>query len=203
MVYYIDSREGYAIPERYLRLTDRVQKKLGVTVRSIDMRNLEREVDMFVRLANRSIADNWGFYPVTGEEGKAMARDMKPIVDPRLLLFAENARGEAIGFAMALPDVNTLLQGLDGRLFPFGWLKLLIGLPRIRQYRMWALGVVPEYHGKAVDALMYRKLHETLGHRDIRMEVNYVLEDNFPMNNALKNLGVKNLRRYRVYQKDI
>jgi ribosomal protein S18 acetylase RimI-like enzyme len=203
MVYYIDSKEGYAIPDRYLRLTDGIQKKLRVTVRSVDMRHLEREVATFVRLANQSIADNWGFYPVTDEEGRAMARDMKPIVDPKLLLFAEDAHGEAIGFAMALPDVNTLLKGLDGRLFPFGWMKLLFGLPRIRQYRMWALGVVPEYHGKAVDALLYRKLYETLASREVRLEINYVLEDNFPMNNALKNLGVKYLRRYRVYQKAI
>jgi ribosomal protein S18 acetylase RimI-like enzyme len=203
LVYYVDAREGYRIPERYLRLTDRVQARLNVSVRSVDMRNLERDVATLVRLANRSIADNWGFYPVTEDEGKAMARDMKPIADPRLLLLAEDSRGEAVGFAMALPDVNTLLKGLNGRLFPFGWLKLLFGLPRIRQFRMWALGVVPEYQGKAVDALLYRKLHELLAGRDVRMEINYVLEDNYPMNNALKNLGVKDLRRYRVYQKSV
>jgi GNAT superfamily N-acetyltransferase len=203
MVYYVDSREGYKIPERYLHLTNRIQERLKVTVRSVDMRNLERDVSTFVRLANRSIANNWGFYPVTEEEGKAIARDMRPVVDPKLLLFAEDAQGEAIGFAMALPDVNTLLKGLNGRLFPLGWLKLLVGLPRIRQFRMWALGVVPEYHGKAVDALLYRRLYELLAHRDVRLEINYVLEDNYPMNNAITNLGAKNLRRYRVYQKPI
>jgi len=203
LVYYVDSKEGYKIPERYLRLTNRIQEKLKVTVRSMDMRNLEKEVATFVRLANRSIADNWGFYPVTEEEGKAIARDMKPVVDPKLLLFAEDAKGEAIGFAMALPDVNSLLKGLDGRLFPFGWAKLLFGLPRLRQFRMWALGVIPEYHGQAVDALMYRKLYEILARRDVRLEINYVLEDNYPMNNAVKNLGAKPLRRYRVYQKSI
>jgi ribosomal protein S18 acetylase RimI-like enzyme len=96
-----------------------------------------------------------------------------------------------------------LLKGLNGRLFPLGWLKLLFGLPRIHQYRMWALGVVPEYQSKAVDALMYRKLYETLMPGPVRLEVNYVLEDNYRMNNAIKNLGVKNLRRYRVYQKPI
>jgi ribosomal protein S18 acetylase RimI-like enzyme len=203
LVYYVDSSEGYSIPERYLRLTDRVQQRYKVTVRSIDMKNLDKEVATFVRLANQSIADNWGFYPVTEDEGKALAHDMKQIVNPKLLLFAEDARGEAIGFAMALPDVNVLLKGLDGRLLPLGWLKLLVGLPRLHQYRMWALGVVPEYQSKAVDALMYRKLYETLMPGPVRLEVNYVLEDNYRMNNAIKNLGVKNLRRYRVYQKPI
>jgi ribosomal protein S18 acetylase RimI-like enzyme len=203
LVYYVDSAEGYSIPERYLRLTDRVQQRYQVTVRSMDMKNLDKEVATFVRLANLSIADNWGFYPVTEDEGKSLARDMKQIVNPKLLLFAEDANGEPIGFAIALPDINLLLKGLDGRLFPWGWLKLLIGLPRLRQYRMWALGVVPEYQSKAVDALMYRKLYETLMPGPVRLEVNYVLEDNTRMNNAIKNLGVKDLRRYRVYQQSI
>ncbi|MBN2085908.1 MAG: hypothetical protein JW748_11870 [Anaerolineales bacterium] len=203
LVYYVDTREGYTIPEKYIRLTTRIQDRWKINVRSMDMRNLEKEVASFVRLANESISHNWGFYPATEEEGKAIARDLKPIVDPKLLLFAEDEHGKAIGFAMALPDVNTLLKGLNGRLFPFGWIKLLYGLPRIREYRMWALGVIPEYQGKAVDALMYRKLYEILSRRDVRLEINYVLEDNYPMNNALDNLGAKFLRRYRVYQKAI
>jgi ribosomal protein S18 acetylase RimI-like enzyme len=68
---------------------------------------------------------------------------------------------------------------------------------------MWALGVIPEYQRKAVDALLYRRLYETLASRNVRLEVNYVLEDNAAMNNALANLGVKPLRRYRIYQREI
>ncbi len=203
LVYYIDGNEGYKIPERYLKLTDRVEKRHKIRVRNVSMRNFEKEVATFVDLANRSIANNWGFYPVTADEGRAIARDLKQIIDPRGIVFAEDAEGRAIGFAMAIPDVNIILRGLGGRLFPLGWAHLLWGLPRLRQYRMWALGVIPEYHGKAVDALMYRKLHETLAPRNLRLEINYVLEDNVQMNNALKNLGVKPLRRYRVYQGSI
>ena len=193
-------QEGYTIPQRYLTLTDRVQKRYGITVRPVNLHRLEHEVAAIVELANRSIAHNWGFYPVTEAEGKALARDLKQIVDPAAILIAEGPDGQAIGFAMALPDVNVLLRGLDGRLLPFGWLKLLWGLPRLRQYRMWALGVAPEYQGKAVDSLLYRHVYEALYPRRVRIEINYVLEDNAPMNNALRRLGVKDLRRYRVYE---
>jgi len=200
LVYYADVQEGYTIPQRYLTLTDRVQKRYGITVRPVNMKRLEQEVAAIVELANRSIAHNWGFYPVTEAEGKALARDLKQIVDPAAILIAEGPDGQAIGFAMALPDINVLLRGLDGRLLPFGWLKLLWGLPRLRQYRMWALGVAPEYQGKAVDSVLYRHVYEALYPRQVRIEINYVLEDNTPMNNALRRLGVKDLRRYRVYE---
>ena len=65
---------------------------------------------------------------------------------------------------------------------------------------MFALGVIPAYQGKAVDSLLYRGLYEALYAPDIWMEINYVLEDNFPMINAIKKLGATPLRRYRVYE---
>ncbi|MBN1310391.1 MAG: hypothetical protein JXB30_03155 [Anaerolineae bacterium] len=203
IVYDVDFREGYRIPERYLALTGNIQRRYGVHIRPVDMTRLEQEVGIIVELANCSLSDNWGFYPVTAGEARAMAHDLKDIINPEVSLIAEDRDGKAIGFSLPLPDVNMLLRGLDGRLVPFGWLKLLVGIPRIRQYRLWALGVVPEYQGKAVDALLYRRTYEVLGEKLDRLEINYVLEDNIRMNNALKKLGVKGLRRYRVYQMGI
>jgi GNAT superfamily N-acetyltransferase len=108
-----------------------------------------------------------------------------------------------VGFAIAIPDINQLIRGLNGRLFPVGIFRLLFGLPRLSQYRMFALGVIPEYHGKGIDSLIYRAMYESCYSPEVRMEINYILEDNYPMNNAVLKLGAKPLRRYRVYQKSI
>jgi ribosomal protein S18 acetylase RimI-like enzyme len=167
------------------------------------MKHYDEEVKIIIELANSTIIDNWGFSPVTEAEVRAMAHDMKPVLQPKGVLFAEDSDGKPIGFAITLPDVNTLLKGLNGYLFPFGFLKLLTGIPRLRRYRMFALGVIPEYQGKAVDSLLYRAMHETLYSSDTWMEINYVLEDNWPMINAIKKLGCTPLRRYRVYEMKI
>ena len=203
IVYYADAAEGYQIPPRYLTLTDKVQARYGIKVRSIDMSRLEEEVAAIMRVSNISLADNWGYYPVTEAEVKAIARDMKSIILPESIILAEGPDGQVIGYSLPLPDLNVLLRGLNGHLFPFGWIRLLWGIPRLKQFRLWALGVLPEYHGKGVDALLYRRTYEVLAPRGIRLEINYVLEDNTPMNNALRKLGVKNLRRYRVYEMGI
>jgi hypothetical protein len=203
MVYIIDAQEGYQIPERILTLTDRVSKRWGVHIRKVNMKNLDREVETIIDLSNQSLENNWGYAPVTEAEVRAMARDMKPILHDKGVLFAEDEAGRPIGFAIAIPDVNLILKGLNGRLFPFGWIKLLWMLPRLTQYRMFALGVIPEYHGKAIDSLIYRALYESVYSPKMRMEINYVLEDNGPMNNAILKLGAKPLRRYRIYQKSI
>ncbi len=203
IIYYIDTTEGYVIPERILELTDRIQKRYQVKVRPVNMKDLTNDVITIVDLANKSIADNWGFYPVTEAEGRAMARDMKMIVNPKALIIAEDAHGRPIGFAMSLPNVNKLIKGLDGRLFPFGLFKILFGLKKLHEYRMWALGVIPEYQGCAIDTLLYRATHEALNSPTTRLEINYVLEDNHRMNNALMKLGAKPLRVYRIYEKDL
>jgi len=74
---------------------------------------------------------------------------------------------------------------------------------KLRSYRLFALGVLPEYHGKGIDSLLYRALYESLFKPDLWLEINYVLEDNAPMNNAIIKLDAKPLRRYRIYQKAV
>ena len=203
LCYYISGKEGYQIPDRILSLTERVAKRYGVTVRPVDMSRYDQEVQTFLELSNFSIIDNWGYSPITKAEADALARDLKQVIQPQGVLFAEDADGRPIGFAITLPDINQLIKNLNGRLLPFGWLKLLWGIPRLRSYRMFALGVIPEYHGLGIDSLIYRALYESLYTPEIWMEINYVLEDNVHMNNAIKKLKAKPLRRYRIYQRGI
>lgn len=203
LCYYISGNEGYQIPDRILNLTDRIAERYGVKVRQVDMSRYDQEVQTFLELSNSSIIDNWGYSPVTEAEADAMARDLKQVIQPGGVLFAEDASGRPIGFAIALPNINELIKSLNGRLLPFGWLRLLRGIPRLKSYRMFALGVIPEYHGLGIDSLIYRALYESLYSPEIWMEINYVLEDNVHMNNAIKKLLAKPLRRYRIYQREI
>ena len=80
---------------------------------------------------------------------------------------------------------------------------MLFQLPRLKTYRMWALGVIPEYQGCAIDTLLYRATYEAIYAPDLRLEINYVLEDNDRMNNSIRKIGARDLRRMRVYEMDI
>ena len=203
LVYYISAGEGYQIPDRILTLTDNVAKRFNIRTRQLNMRDYDQEVARVIELSNKSLINNWGYTQVTTEEAEAIASDLKSFLHPGGVIFAEDSSGRAVGFAIAIPDINTLIKDLKGRLLPFGWLKIIHGIPRLRRYRLFALGVLPEYHGKGIDSLIYRALYETLYTPDLWLEINYVLEDNAPMNNAIIKLGARPLRRYRIYQKSI
>ncbi len=200
VVYAIDAAKGYQIPERILTLTDKVSKRYGIRTRILDMKKLDQDAEKIISLSNESLVENWGYSPVTEAEVKAMVKDLKQIIQPKGVIFAEDQNGRPVGFAIAIPDINILLKGLNGRLLPFGWLKLLRGIPKLTNYRMFALGVIPEYHGKGIDSLLYRALYESIFSPEMFMEINYVLEDNGPMNNAIVKLGAELTRRYRVYE---
>lgn len=203
LVYQIDCSQDYQIPERILTLTEKIRKRYAIDTRILNMKNLDQDVEKIIALSNASLIKNWGYSPVTDAEVRAMVNDLKQIIQPKGVIFAEDQQGNAVGFAIAIPDINALLKGLNGRLLPFGWLKLLRGIPRLTQYRMFALGVIPSYQGKGIDSLLYRALYDSIYSQDMKMEINYVLEDNDPMKNAIIKLGAKPYRRYRVYEKVI
>jgi ribosomal protein S18 acetylase RimI-like enzyme len=140
---------------------------------------------------------------MTDDEVAAMAKDLKSVLRPECVLFARNAEGRDVGFALTIPDINVLLKKTRGRMLPLGWARFVWGLPRLRRYRMFGLGVAKDYQGKGVDALLYRAMWEHMAEPEVTMEINYVLEDNLPMVNAITKLGAKPSRRYRVYQMEI
>jgi ribosomal protein S18 acetylase RimI-like enzyme len=203
LIYYISAEEGYKIPDRILTMTDEVARRYKIHTRQLDMKHYDSEVESIIELSNKSLIDNWGYTSVTREEAEAIARDLKSIIQPAGVIFAEDEHGKPVGFAITIPNINSLIKDLNGHLLPFGWIKLLSGLRKLRSYRLFALGVLPEYHGKGIDSLLYRALYESLFKPDLWLEINYVLEDNAPMNNAIIKLDAKPLRRYRIYQKNI
>ncbi len=205
LVYELDCRDGYRLPERFLKMSDSIEKRYGVTLRGINMKRLERDVKILVDIANESTRGNWGYIPVTDEEARDLSRSLKPIVDPEIVMIAE-IKGKPVGYLIGLPDLNQILRGLNGRLFPFGFIKMLTGVRKIRHYRIWGMGVVPEYQRKAIDILFYKRLYEVLAAKKpfpALVEVNYVLENNMAMNNPINKMGFRKVKSYRVYEKTI
>ena len=200
LAWEISMPDGYRIPDRILDLTDAVAKRQRLTMRTIDFSDYESEVALFAKLSLDTLKGNWGISPITADEIAALARDLRPVLRPECVLFARNEEGRDVGFALTLPDVNVILRKTRGRMFPFGWARLLFGIPRLRRFRMFGLGVAADYQGRGVDALLYREMWERMATPDLTMEINYVLEDNAAMVNAITKLGATPSRRSRVYE---
>jgi GNAT superfamily N-acetyltransferase len=172
----------------------------GVRIRSMRKRELEAEIASFMEVYNAAWGENWGFVPITDEEVRFQARNLKPILREEWAMIAEKD-GEVVGAALTLPDVNQVLAKLDGRLLPFGWLTFLRQRRKIDWVRVFALGVKPEYQHWGVAAALYVRHIDTA--KKLGMpggETGWILETNEPMNRAMEGMGGEIVKRYRLYE---
>ncbi len=194
---------GTELPARLVAATEVVSKRYGVACRRIDMKRFPDEVALVQRLFNSGWQSNWGAVPLTDREVGHLAAQLKPLVVPDVVLFAEHER-RPIGFGAAVPDLNVALRANpSGRLFP-GILKVLWASRRITRLRVLLLGFVPEWHGRGVDAVLYRHIWENGRARGYDWaEAGWILEDNHAMINGLTRMGFEVYKTYRVYERPI
>lgn len=175
-----------------------------VRVRALDPRHYAREAGIFMDLYNACWERNWGFVPFTEAEFMYAAAQMRPLVTrfPEGALIAE-VNGEPAGFCLAIADANqALIRIRSGRLLPFGFLRLSLGLRRVTQARLLALGVRPEFRRSGLDAvfaLHLLTLGRRLGFR--RAELGWTLEDNRAVRRIIQKAGaVAAIRRSKTYR---
>jgi len=199
--YSVDSNE---MNEKLARISVKAEERLnnkGITIRPINMNSLEKELLKLRPVYNTAYKDNWGFVPLTEEEFLFQARELKKIADPGLILFAEKG-DQIIGFICAVPDINQVLIKIrNGRLLPFGLFKLIFRRKKISNIRLLILGLPEDYRNLGIDAVLYSRIYKYGRERNIlTAEAAYVMENNYIMNNILKNLETTVRKRYKLYE---
>jgi ribosomal protein S18 acetylase RimI-like enzyme len=201
LAYEAHVSEGYQIPERFKLFSEKIlSRKQNITVRRINPKKLGDEAENIWAIANIALKDNWGYVPVDRSVMEDMIKKLKGILDVDAVWFVEDS-GRPVGFALGYPDPNVLFKQVRGRLFPFGFIKILTGIKKVYQYRLIALAILPEYQNLGLDVLLYTNLFNALSPKGIRLEVNYILEDNTKIRNAIEKLNLKQIKTYRIYEK--
>ncbi len=196
-------------PPKLLRVTEKIMERRKLTIRTMSMKDYDAEVELFKHVYNSSWERNWGFVPFTDPELDKLAKDMKMFIDPDLVLFVEY-EGEVIGASLTLPDINQPLRlayPRPGTPEVFTLLKLIWHW-KVRKQVEWvrviALGVLPEFRGLGVDALMYFETAKNAARKGYsKGEGGWVLEDNDMMNRAMQMLGAEVYKTYRMYEKQV
>jgi GNAT superfamily N-acetyltransferase len=195
--------EGHEPPTRLKRAYDRLTRDPAVRIRSLDMRRFRAEVALIQSIYNSAWERNWGFVPMTGGEIDHMAKQLKPVVNPKLCVIAE-IDGEPAGFALGLPDFNMALRHVNGRLFPLGLVKLLWHRRRINTARTITLGLRPGYRNRGLDAAMITHIYIQGNAAGMwRSECSWILEDNWDMRRGLERMGAVADKTYRIYEKPL
>ena len=190
------------------RLIQAGERNPRIRIRKVDKSRFAEEARVILNLLNDAWSSNWGFVPLTESEIAYAGKKLNPIIYEELVRVAEYD-GEPVAFMITLPDINELIRDLDGRLFPFGWAKLLWRLrnPRTSRARVPLMGVATKLHNSRIATQLAFMLIEFIRRDAVAKfgihtgEFGWILEDNSGMLSIAELPGARINHRYRIYEK--
>ena len=184
-------------------LAEQINRRYGIRYRTLNRSRFVEDVEQFLSIFNRSLVGHWGFVPPSPAEVKYLARGLSWLLVPELAVGAE-IDGKLVGVALALPDYNPRIKKIRGRLFPFGFIRLLARRHKIRSYRLVAANVLPAYQLQGVGlALMGALLSKGLERNAREVEFSWVAESNALSRGALEKGGARRSKTYRVFDLEL
>ena len=175
----------------------------GVTVRELNMKDLPGEAGRLAEVFAEAWRENWGAQPISQAEFLKYAEQYRLFIDPRAVLFAEKD-GETLGIMVAIPDMNEIIQRIDGRMFPFGWWHLLTGRKKLKGIRLFLLGVKTKARLLGLPALFMRNMHALLKQSAYEtLEFSWILEDNHEALTMMSRIGGRRVQTLRLYDKTL
>lgn len=192
------------VRERFLRTAEMIQERFNVKLRPLNKKRFTEDYEMFLNIYNRSLTNTWGFVPMSEREIKTMAASLKLLMIPELAIVAE-IDGQPIGATLCLPDYNPRIKSINGRLFPFGFIKLLRNREEaIKRIRVISTNVLPEYQMSGVGLVLLNALVPKAIECGVEeCEFSWVLESNQFSRGSLEKGGAVCNKTYRVYDKPI
>lgn len=194
------------ISDRQVALVNRIKERNKIQIRSVNLSRFDEEVRLINKIYNQAWERNWGFVPMPEDEFFYMAKELKQLVEEDLVMIAY-VNGEPAAFSMAVPDINQVLIGLNGRLFPFGILKVLWNTKirrKITGMRMLTMGVIPKFQKRGIDNIFYVDTYlKGVAKGYHWAELSWILETNELMCRAAENMGAKLYKKYRLVEMPI
>lgn len=194
----------YDLPQRFYEIAERVKERRGFWVKSFTgKREMRRWVPEIQRINNDAFTDVWGYYPVGDAEIDALAERFIAVADPRLIKLVMKDE-DVIGFVLGYPDVSAGIQRAGGRLWPFGWLHILLEFKRTKWVNFNGVGLLPKYQGTGANAVLYTELARSVFQFDFHdADLVQVAEDNVESLGEVKAIGAEWYKRHRIYHRPL
>jgi GNAT superfamily N-acetyltransferase len=191
------------INEKLQPICDQIKERTGAKLRSVDVKNFQRDVEQFLHIYNRALTNTWGFVPMSLKEVKEMAFYLKYLIVPELTVAVE-LDGKMVGASFALPDYNPRIKEIGGRMGPLRLFKLLRNKEQIKSIRVLSTNVAPEYQMQGLGLVLLNGLVPKVMKSGITdAEFSWVLESNSFSRGSLEKGGAIRTKTYRVYDRPI
>jgi hypothetical protein len=192
------------LPNKIHKISGLVQQRRGLTIARYKSRgDLRRLVPQLKDLYNGMIEGTAGNVPITDEEAKSMADQLLWFANPRLIKVIMKGNSP-VGFLFAYPDISEAVQRTQGRIFPFGWLKLLLEMRRTEWVNINGAGILEDYRGLGGTAILFSEMEKSIHEGGFRhAEIVQIGVENDRMQRELRELGIDFYKTHRIYQRSL
>ena len=153
-------------------------------------------------LFNRSYSKLSTFVPIAGKQQEYLKRKFINFINPEYIKFVFDEHDKMIAFAIVLPSFSKALQEVKGKLFPFGFLKLLKAKKHSKTALFYLIGVEPHYQNKGVTAIIFEEFHKSLSKNDIQTCIRLPeLADNLASQQIWKDFNAEVIKRRATFKK--
>lgn len=197
-------RDNFAFPVKMAEVARRVIERGKFSIVNFTNRGQIKKVAGEIGLAyNNTFVNNWEYYPMTKGEVDLVISTLLDVVDPRLVKIIKY-EDKIVGFFVAFPDISRALQRHNGKLNLFSIVDILIAMKSTDWVSMNGAGVLPEYHGRGGNALLYSEMEKTI--KDFgftHYELTQVAETAVQMRKDMTMAGGDFYKTHRVYHKSL
>lgn len=206
---YSDVVSGYLgadvdFPGRIHELARRVRHRRGLRIaRYRSRRDLRRLTPKLKSMYNSALGGTTGNVPLTDEEADAIASQLLWFADPRLIKVVMKG-DEPVGFLFAYPDITQALQRTGGRLFPFGWVQILLELRRTRWVNVNGAGMIEGFRGLGGTAILFSEMYKSVREGGFEhADLVQIGVENSNMQRELRQLGIDFYKTHRLYRREL
>jgi hypothetical protein len=185
-------------------IAQRVQEKRGLRIAEFrTKKDLRKHIFNLQDLYNDAIKGTSGNYTISAEEARSMANQILWFADPTLIkIIMKDTR--PVGFLFAYPDISAALQRTRGRLFPIGWLDILLELGNTKTINLNGAGMVEEYRGSGGTAILFNEILKSITNsRYQHGEIVQVNAKNQRMLQELSNFGITFHKKHLIYTRTL
>lgn len=196
--------DKFRLEERVHRIAQRAARRSGLEVKRFgNKRELVAMAPQIGRAYNQAFVNNWEYYPLTDHEIKFLTDNIMMIANPKLFKIIMHG-DDVVGFLFGFPDVSAALQASKGRLFPLGIIRILWEFRRTKWLALNGAGILPEFHGRGGNALLYSEMEKTIHESGfLHADLTQVAETAVQMRRDLENVGGVAYKNHRVFRKHI
>jgi GNAT superfamily N-acetyltransferase len=189
--------------ERYRDFTRRALESPECTVRGIDKRRWDEEVETVRLLWNEGFASEWEMQQFRAAEFSEFFKDAKPIMDSNRLMIAE-VDGEPAGVVLGMPDLTPAWRAMRGRLGPIKVLRMMRDTRRPGRIGLLGIAVRPQFRGRRIGATLASSLYRNMEGLGFRKSSYYIVNDSNVQSRGLaESLGGEGRILYHCFDKQL